>query len=201
MALEFLQIVQETAYQTTNVAPVAGTSSIYIRLMDSNRFTPRPQRDLKPFMYGGGVAIRHYTASDKFTVTGRLSLELCGSQAAFLLAWAGTRINAGRTLPWTTTDASGVMPVGDLASCSIYHAITRSDGTIKRRKYRGMKVHSWSLSTSDEAQLVMLDLDLQGATVEGNPFDGSSDPDATVFPQPVETAWPTDPYLFTHTSG
>jgi hypothetical protein len=200
-SFEYLVLVKESAYGETMANPVWGTDAIVVRLAGPNRFTPRPARPLVQIPYGGGVNIRHYTTSGKFAITGSLTTELYASQAAFLLNWCATRINTGRTTPWTTTDAGGVMPVGDLASVTCYHAIRRNDGTTKRRKYVGTKVHSWRLEGNDTDQQFMLSLELQSKKMHGNIIDASNDPDAVEFPEPLDSDYPTDLYLFTHTVG
>jgi hypothetical protein len=190
---EFLWVVKESSYGTTMAAPTAGTDSIYIRLAGANRFTMRPKRGQIAIQHGGGHSIRGYTAPGKWEVTGNLEVELCYTQAAMLLGWAATRINGAQTAPWTTTDV-----IGSLASCSVFHGIMRSDGTIKRLKYKGVKVESWGLATSEDSPVAMLRLGLRAQKHDGNPADASSDPDATAFPAPADTAFPTDPVLFHH---
>lgn len=195
-AREFLMIVIESAYKTAKTTPAAGTEAIYIRLDGSNSFAMRPKPIQTQVAYGGGVAINAFTVSDQIECKGQLQTKLYASQAKFLLDWAATRINTGQTAPWTTTE-----PAGDLASCSVYHAIMRSDGTYKRRLYKGVKVNSGSVEISRDGKIATLSLELQASTPEGNAFDSSTDPNSTIFPAPAETAYPTDPYLFIHTAG
>jgi hypothetical protein len=195
-AREFLFIVVESAYKVAKTTPVAGTDSIYIRLDGGNGFAMRPKPIQTAVPYGGGVAINAFTVSDQIECTGQLQTKLYASQAKLLLDWATTRINSGQTAPWTTTE-----PVGDLASCSVYHAIMRSDGTYKRRLYKGVKVEGGSVEISRDGKIATLSLNLRASTPEGNAFDSSTDPTSTVFPAPAETAYPTDPYLFIHSAG
>jgi hypothetical protein len=196
MAREFLWIIKESAYKTPMGSPVAGTDSIYLRLDGGNAFRMRPKPLQRPIMYGGGFAVPAFTVSDQIECKGTLQTKLYAAQAHLLLDWAGTRINAAQTAPWTTTE-----PAGDLASCSVYHAIQRSDGTYKRRVYLGTKVTGGSIECRREAPVATLRLDLQASTPQGNQFDSSSDPSSTAFPAPAETAYPSDPYLFLHTAG
>lgn len=190
---EALWIVKESAYGTQEVTPVAGTDSIYIRLAGANRFTMRPNVTRRKIPFGGGYAVPGYAVSDQITVTGNLEVELCYTQAALLLDWAVTRINVAQTAPWTTTE-----PAGDLASCTVYHAIMRDDGTIKRRRYKGVKVRTGRLVSNAQNGLTMLTLGLGAQKMDANTYDSSSDPDATAFPLPADTAFPTDPVLFYH---
>ncbi len=187
---EFLWIVQESALGTPMVSPVAGTNSIYIRLAGANRFTMRTKPNFRKIPFGGGFAVQGYTVTDQTKVTGNLQVELCYTQAQLLLDWAVTRINSGQTTPWTTTEDPG-----DLASCTVYHGVKRSDGTIIRRQYSGVKVSSWSLPSAADSGLSLLNLGLIAKRV------AASDPDATAFPAPADTLFPTDPVLFIHSTA
>jgi hypothetical protein len=203
---EFLMIVEESAFKTPVVTPttwntatsygLANAAAYYIRLDGGNAFTMRPRPVQVEVPYGGGLAIGAYRVSDKAEVKGQLNVKLCVGQAPFLLSWAGQRINAGQTAPWVTTE-----PVGDLASCSIYHGITRPDGSIKRRVYLGCKVDSWGLSVSEDSTVSTLSLQISGSTPQGNQFDASSDPTAGTFPAPADNNFPIDPYVFLHLGG
>lgn len=195
-AREFAMIVIESAYKTAKTTPTAGTEAIYVRLDGGNALTLRPKPIQTPIAYGGGYATNAFTVSDQIECVGTLQTKLYASQAKFLLDWACTPINSGQTAPWTTTE-----PVGDLASCSVYHAIMRSDGTYKRRLYKGVKVEGGSVSVARDGQVASLSLNLRASTPEGNAFDSSTDPNSTIFPAPAETAYPTDPYLFIHSAG
>ena len=195
-AREFLYIVQESAFKTPATSPTLGTQAIYIRLDGSNAFTMRPKPIQVAVPYGGGKAINAFRVSDKTECKGTLKCLLYADQAAFLLGWGLTFINNAQTAPWTTTE-----PIGDLASCAVYHAIQRSDGTIKRRVYLGTKVVGVSIDCSADSQIATLSLELQASTPQGNQFDSSTDPNGTTFPAPADTSYPTDPYLFIHTAG
>lgn len=196
MSREFLYIVQESAYKTPLASPVVGTSSIYIRLDGSNAMKGRPKPITAKVPYGGGLAVNAFTISDKLQTKFTISTLLYASQANFLLQWAGSRINAGQTTPWTTTE-----PAGDLASCAVYHAIQRSDGSYKRRVYLGTKVDSWSFEVGEDSTDARLTLSCTASTPQGNQFDSSTDPTALVFPAPTDAQLPTDPFLFIHSSG
>lgn len=189
---EFLWIVKESAYGTPMASPAAGVDSIFIRLSGANRFTMRPEPVRRAVGFGGGYDVPGYSVSDQMKVTGKLSLELCYTQSALLVEWAINRITGG-TAPWTTTE-----PNGDLASCSVYHGVMRSDGTIKRRQYPGCKVHGGSLKSSADTGLTMLDLDLVAQKMNGNTIDASADPTSGAFAVPADTAFPVDPILFFH---
>lgn len=198
MAREFLYLVAESAFKTA-ATPVVGTNAFYIRLDGGNAFTMRPKLVQVPVPYGGGVAIRAFTVADKMECKGRLQTKLyAGALSAFLLKWAADRINAGQTTPWTTTE-----PAGDLASVSVYHAIQRSDGTYKRRRYKGCKVDSWSIEISEDSTIGTMSLELSASEPAGVDFGGTttSDPDATAFPAPTDDQLPHNPYVFINASG
>jgi len=201
MSREFLYLVQESAYKTPVATPIvyptASANAFYIRLDGANTFTMRPRPVMVAVPYGGGVAIDAFRVSDKIECKGRLVTKLyAGALSQFLLQWGGQQINTAQTSPWTTTE-----PAGDLASVSCYHAITRSDGSIKRRVYLGCKVDGWDVEVSEDSTIATLALDISGSTPQGNQFDSSTDPSATTFPAPTDPQLPPNPYIFIHASG
>lgn len=198
MARAFLQITKESAYKVPMASPVRGTDQIVIRLSGANSYTPRPKHRKYKIMRGGGVAVVALSGADSTELTGKLTTELYAGQAAFLLGLCAQKINTAQTSPWVTTE-----PAGDLASVTIDFAIQHSDGTYKRRRNLGMKVGKWNLKCAreDANAVAMLDIDFVGSTPQGNTFDSSSDPDVTAFPTPLDSEYPTDPFLFSHTSG
>lgn len=193
---EFLYIVIESAYGTPKASPVLGTDAIYCRLSGGNAFSMVGDPVWYEIMYGGGRAIPAVTGSDQMECTGELKTELYASQAVFLSNWAMQQINTGQTSPWTTTE-----PAGDLASCSVYHAVTRSDGTVKRLQFAGVKVEGWTIECSRDSKIASITLQLRGQKWNGNSYDSSSDPSATPFPAPAESAYPTDPFRFIDLAG
>jgi hypothetical protein len=195
-AREFLWIVKESALGTVMTSPVAGTDSIYVRLIDGNSFGMVTELVQEEIPYGGGFAVTAEIISDHYGLKGQLKTKLYPAQAQLLLDWACTRVNAGQTVPWTTTELPG-----DLASCSVYHAVMRSDGTYRRKRFAGCKVAGLTVECSRQSTTAMITLDLQAARSYGNAMDGSADPDGTEFPAPAETDYPTGPYTFKHTAG
>lgn len=195
-APEVLQLVIESSYGTMKASPVAGTDSFYIRLSEANSFSMRPKPKQFQVPYGGGDATPALLGSAETEVMGNLKTLLYPAQASILMGWCAGKINTGQTSPWTTTEIAG-----DLPSVSLYHAIQRSDGTYKRKRYAGCKVSSWKLTASRDSQVVSLDIGIRAQKVVGNAADASADPDATAFPFPAETAYPSNPFLFQHSSG
>jgi hypothetical protein len=203
---EFLMIVQESAFETPVSSPTVWTTSTtyglanaqayYARLPGDNQFTMRPKPQVVETMYGGGVAVAAYAVSDKLECRGQLTIPLTIQTAPFWLSWCGLKVNSGQTAPWVTTE-----PVGDLASCSMYHGIMKFDGTIKRRVYLGCKVDSWSISCSEASTVATLTMQVSGSKPQGNQFDSSSDPTSGTFPVPSDNELPIDPYEWIHTSG
>ena len=207
MSREFLMLVQESAYKTPVTTPVVwpttSANAFYIRLDGANTFTMRPRPMMVTVPYGGGVAIDAFRVSDKIECKGKLQTKLyAGPLSQFLLQWAAQTINTAQTSPWVTTE-----PAGDLASVACYHAIQRSDGSIKRRVYLGTKVDGWDISVSEDGTIATLSLDLSASTPQGNQFDSSTDPTAITFPAPTDAQLPgpatanTGPYVFVHASG
>lgn len=201
---EFLMVVQESSYLNPVTTPVVWTTAsamgtataYYIRLDEGNAFSMRARPVEVEVPYGGGLAIGAYRVADKMECKGNLRCKLTAGLAPFILNWATQRVDSAQTLPWPNTE-----PPGDLASCTIYHAIMRDDGTIRRRRYRGCKVDSLSLDISTDSQIGTLNLGISGSTPEGNAYDSSADPTSTVFPEPLCSNLPVDPYLFSHTQG
>ncbi len=203
---EWCYIVQESAYLTPATSPTVWTTSTtyglshfgaaYVRLDGGNKFTMRARpTGIVDTVYGGGLDVPAYKISDKIECKGQLTLQLTVGQAPFWLSWWLSRI-VGGTAPWTTT-----IPVGDLASCSVYHAVTRSDASIKRRVYLGTKVDSGTLSVSEGSTIVTLQLNLSASTPQGNQFDSSTDPTSGTFPAPADNNFPIDPYVFINAGG
>jgi hypothetical protein len=201
-ARRFVMVCIESSYGTAKTTPVLGTDKFYARLDRDNAFTVIDEPVQLPVMYGGGVAIESCTAMDSTSVKGGFSFRLApGAWSDILLPWAITGINSGRTTPWTTTDASVVMPVGDYASLSFYEAVLKEDGTTYDRKvYRGCKCDDWELTASEtgDGRVWNLSGTMTGIRAMGNPWDSSTDPDATEFPAPAETDYPCDWWLFSH---
>jgi hypothetical protein len=203
---EFLMIVEESAYGTPAASPVVWTqstayglshaSAYYIRLPGDNQFTMRMRpTGIVRIPYGGGVATDAAMLCDKQECKGQLTCHLSISQAPFLLSWAGVPSN-GSTTPWTYTAT-----VGDLLSCSIYHAIIEFDGTVKRTVYPGCKVDAWSIGCSEGSTIATLTLQISGQKATGNTFDSSSDPTSGTFPEPTDANLPIDIFEWIHTSG
>lgn len=204
MAREHLLLVEESSYGVpalTTGAPSTGRFS-WIRLDEDNAFSLRMVPDRGKRMWGGGLAVPGQTYADTYTCKGSLRLAVAYSQADRLFKWCTGRVNSGRTAPWTTTDASGVMPPGDLASVSLYHAFQRADGSFKLNRYAGCKVASWNFECSREQPVGMLSMEIQAQRRLGNAKDGSSDPGTTEFPYltVADTVYPTDLVLFSHSS-
>ena len=211
-AREWLYIVQESAFNT----PIASGSQVvggstpnafYLRLDQSDTFTMRPVPVMVAVPYGGGYAIDAFRVSDKTELRGRLSTKLYQGQfASFLMSWAGVRINAGQTAPWTTTE-----PPGDLASFALVHAIqatTPSNATsFVMCGYTGVKVEGYNFTVSEDQQIATLSLDLSAST-PAPLIEGGSAPawfTSLVAPSDVQLPGPQAsagcggaPYVFIH---
>lgn len=203
---EYLMWHQDLSYGTAALsggAPATGKYH-YIRLDTGNAFDMRGRRITSTIPYGGGFNVPYLRVGKAANVAGTLKTILYYSQASNLLGWALTRVNSGRTTPWTTTDASSVMPPGDLASATIYHAYMLPDGTFARRAYRGVKVASLRLECSADSPLVVATFGLVAQKHDPNSDMGGSDSAAigtTEFPGPTNSSWPSDPVLFQESTG
>ncbi len=168
---------------STSGANVAGFAGWYGRLDGGNSFTMRPMAIPVSVPYGGGLATRAFTVSDKFDVKGTYKTKLyAGSYAQFLFSWAAQQINsggyvagAGVSTGWGYTGRAG-----DLASATIVHAIQQDDGTYAIRQYAGVKVARWTLTISENSQIGDLTFDLVGAWASGNPFNYQNYVDPTL---------------------
>jgi hypothetical protein len=196
-AKEFARLTRETAFKTTfATSPVLNTDYIIPRLADGNSLTMRPVLDIWSIPFGGGVAIDVEEGSDTTVLKGQLKTKLYPAQATWLMNMVMARINAAKTLPYTTTELPG-----DLVSFTVDHGIQRLDGTVKRRRYVGCKMESLDLECSKGSPVVIATLGIVGSTPQGNADDSSIDPTSTVFPEPAITDYPTNPYTFRMTSG
>jgi hypothetical protein len=202
----YLMILEESSYGTPALSTGAPSSNrySYIRLDQNNAFTMRPVGNRLELPRLDGYAGRgSRLVLPGGTFAGSLTTLLTYTQAKRLLDWATVQVNSGRTTPWVTTDSAGVMPENDLASCSIYEAIDK-DGTIERKAYRGVKVAGFKLACSAQSPQAILTLDLVAQKVDPDSNFGGSDstaPDATEFPEPAASDFPTDLVVFQDTSG
>ena len=154
-------------------------------------------------MAGNGVAQLSDLFSDAVDIKGTLKMKLSATQAPFWIGWALQNIDAARALPFATTDPDGVMPVGDLATLSLYYAVQAFDGTMTRRRLGGCRCSSFSLEcTAEKPRQWVATYEIEAAKIYGNAnFGGTdTDPDATEFPAPTFADLPNDIYLFSHAS-
>ncbi len=205
-----------------------GFNAWYARLDQGDSLTMRARPAMVTVPYGGGFNIPAFTVSDKFVVKGRYVTKLyAGPFTQFLFAWSSQIVNtAGYVAPagvstgtWQYGPASGSSgsQSGNLPSVTILHAIQRpQDGSYKCQLYSGVKVDSWTLTGSEDSQIMTLTMNLTGGSASGNPYDGSVDPTAsgtigaypvfhsaptaTVWSPPAASNLPINPYLFVNTS-
>jgi hypothetical protein len=157
---------------------------------------------LLDIMYGGGRATPAIQVTDQFLVPFNFSSYVyAGAYSAMLLNWAITPVNAGRTAPWTTTDPNFVMPPGDLASLSFYHAYQMPDGTYDLRRYGGAKCLTWNLACSRDDPRLTFSCTGVAIRDDTNAAGAVAYPLAAEFPPPTELQYPFNPYLFSQSSG
>lgn len=201
---EFLMLVREPSFLTpdlTSGAPTPG-SFVYPRL-DGGSFDMRAVPIMEDLQAGNGVAMLGTRFSDAVEAKGTLRMKLPASQAAFLIGLALQNIDAGRTVPFVTTDPGGNVPVGDLATFSAYYGVKAFDGTVRRRRFGGCRFNSMTLEgTADSPRQVQATFEVEAAKVYGNTSFGGSDadPDDTEFPEPSFADLPNDIFLFSHMS-
>lgn len=201
-ARHFVELRQETSFGV----PIAvgdrtlNTNAIVPRLDGANQFTPLMKPVTQVIPGGGGYNSPACIYADTYAMSGNLQGMLYPVQTKFLMDWATTRINSARTTPWTTTDSTGVMPVGDLASISGYRAVLEAS-TLKRRRASGLKAQSFALQMSRQSPAVAFSSSVVGIRDDTNAAGTVADPDATEFPEPAGTDYPCGPWLFSHLAG
>lgn len=195
---EYLALVQETSFGTPVASPSTGTTRIYPRLTSPYQGLMKPVVGIIPV--GNGYVGPGCAYSDSYAFTGSIQGELYPSQTSFLLGWATTKINTGRTTPWTTTDAAGVMPIYDLASISGYHGVLEAS-TMKRRRGSGLKASNLTLAMSRQNPTVTFNAAFMGIRDDTNAAGAVADPDTTEIPDPTDSVYPCGPWLFSHAAG
>lgn len=187
---EYVILSTEQTYGTFNT----GTPTVlYIALDSSNAFKVEPKPVVYSIKSAGSLNKRYIRGSQKTKVDATLTTHLYAEQAATLLGWAATEINSAQTAPWTTTE-----PIGDLASVTLDHFVTRADGTTRSKRYLGCKVKTWAISCDNQNDIASLTLGLSIQKYQGNTFDSSSDPTLTA---PTLAQLPVNVYAFQHSAG
>jgi len=193
-APEYLWLVQESSYGTQVTTKTVGTNQFLVPLHESNSFSMAEDPVFQEIPYGGGLDVVADVVADHREVKGSLTTLGYPALAAFLLNAAVTRVNAGQTSPWTTTE-----PPGDLASFYAWHLIRDRSGAWHTRAYSGVKVLSIEGSVSRQDPKLKLKLELQAQKELPNAVDSSTAPTAPA--APTEAQYPRGPYLFSHTGG
>jgi Phage tail tube protein len=187
MAGRYLRLTEEAAYGTFPGSPV----SIYPRLSGPNAFVHMTNPDFFEVMDGSGLNVPVLAGTATTAVSGQLTTELTYTQAAILLGAGCTRINAGQTAPWTTTELPN-----DLASFAADFAYQPFDSTTyQKKRFLGCKANSVKLTGSKDQPKMMLSMGITGSTPQGNSYDASSDP---TFSNQALSSYPTDVVLFQH---
>jgi hypothetical protein len=196
------QVVQaciESSYGTAKTTPAIGTDAAFLRLPTDDAFRAEMTPMLNLVPHGGGLDVPGYGVAEGYALAGELVTPLSpGIWTTLLMGAAGIPINSGRTAPWTTTDAGGVMPVGDLASLSFYEYMLFPSASVERNRHAGCKFARWSLSCSEQQRPLVFRGSFVGIRSLGNAQDASADPDATEFPLYTEGQLPTSHFHFGH---
>lgn len=188
---ESLYAVVESALGTPKASPVVGTDAWYFNLPEDDSFSGVTSPEIIEIPFGGGCAIPFDAFAGRYTTQLNWKGFVYPTLDNFLLNLALQRINAGQTVPWTTTEGPG-----NLASASLYKLWETEDGTIKRKRFAGCKLVSLEMSASATSPALRFSATLQAVKEVGNPVDASSDPDATEFPASTAANLPTRPYVF-----
>lgn len=187
------RITQEAAFGT--YAP--GGATTFPRLGSPGSFSLKPTTSFATIMDGLGRGVQQLALPTTRSLTGQMVTEIGPTNAPFLVPWACTRINSGQTSPWTTAE----LPF-DLASCTIDFAHeVFSTATLSRKRSLGIKVSTFGAACSTTQPKLMGTFSLIGSKRQGNPVDGSADPDATAFPVPACSVFPEDCYQHFDLSG
>jgi hypothetical protein len=199
-ARKILMACQETSYGVPKTTPVLGTNKCYYRLDRDGAFTGKSERAQIPIPYGGGFDVEADTAPGVVSSSGGFAFRLYpGLWSKLLLQWACVFINSGRTLPWVTTDAAGVLPIGDTPTLSLYEATLKEDGaTWARERWAAVKCDTWELAGNDQDRTLTLSGTWSAQKVVPNEWEAGTAPDATEFPFPTDAQYPYGPYLFSH---
>lgn len=180
MAREYLRITTESTWGTYD----AGGSATIVQLTDSNSFTMRPNPVRWTIRSAGGYNRRWQSGSSKTIVSGALNnLVVYGSQISAWLAWIQP-----------TGSAPGPY---DLPSCTIDHSIEMEDGSNTNvfRRYLGVKVGGWQLTSSADSQLLRLSF----TSLVGKSAAAITSSD---FAEPAATSYPSGtPFVHEHASA
>lgn len=200
MSREHLALVREASFGTPVTTPVDGTDRHYIRMGESGAYQGLMVPLVGIIQHGNGRVGPACAYSDQYQLQGSLAGEFYPAITDFLLGWGTTPINTGRTAPWVTTDATGAMPVGDLASVSAYHAVLEAS-TWKRRRPSGYKVGTFSLAASRQDPVWKFNASLTGIRDDTNAAGVVAEPLTAEIPDPTDSKYPCGPWLFSHLAG
>lgn len=187
----FLRLTPEKVFSTFDATSTLGR---YIRMDQPNNFKPMQKTtwvDVTDPLTNAPLNRFPTTVQ----VGGKLTACVYVEDAIVLLGLAGQKCDAiPSTVPWVVTTPL----IGDLASVTLDFGYSLQDGTLKRKRYLGVKAKTARIyvATGDDPRL-MVDLDLVGTVCQGNGFDSSVDPDATAFPEPAAdgSAYGVLPYM------
>lgn len=195
---EYLALVQETSFGTPVASPSTGTTRIYPRLTSPFQGLMKPSIGTIPV--GNGYVGPGCVYSDTNTLQPQFGGELYPVQSNFLLGWATTRINSGRTAPWTTTDSADVMPIHDLASISAYRGVLESS-TMKRRRVSGYKCSNFTVSANRNDPVWKFTASGVAIRDDTNAAGTVADPLVAEIPDPTDSVYACGPWLFSHAAG
>jgi hypothetical protein len=183
---EALYGVVEPSFGTAKTTPTLGTDSFFFNLPVGDAFVGIMSPVVQEIQAGGGIAVPFDSFADHYQTSIAWKGNVYPSFQKFLLPLFLTRVNAGQTLPWTTTE-----PPNDLASASMYVMYNPRGAVNILKQYPGCKGLSLTLSSSRQSPTLAFDATLAAQKETGNPVDSSSDP---VWTLPTDAQIPTGPY-------
>jgi hypothetical protein len=191
--MQGLRITQEAAFGVYDSTPGV---QVYPRLSSAGAFGRMEKPEYWTIMDGSGLGVQAMSGTQTMTVAGNLVTEIGPTLAAFLMPWAFTRINAGQTIPWTTTEVKN-----DLASATFDYLVTDFARNDVRIRYLGGKASSVGLACSRDQPKLMGTFGVLAGTPQPNAFDSSTAPTAEDFPELDCADAPQDCYLFQNMAG
>jgi hypothetical protein len=190
MSREYLLIYPEgNSPSSWGVFPGTG-SPTYIQLTDSNAFTLRPAPVRWTLRSASGYNRRILSGSFKTMTTGALNnMVVFGSQVGFWMNWLQ---------PYQIGGTSAY----ELPSCSIDHVIIDESGSQNQiqKRYLGVKVGAWSLTSNSDASLMRLSLTNLIAKQYQNPTISPSIPSDPAYNNYPPISSTDSPFVHQHAS-
>lgn len=182
MSTHFVRLIKETAWGTPTASPVLNIDYVVIDLTEDNALSVEPEVIRKTIRSANSHNRRIINVAEQTKVEGTLSTLFYPSQQAVLMALLQPTGSAPEDVPSFTLD----------------EGFTLESGTVKRRRILGCKFEQMTLSCSQDDPAAKLQFAICGWK------PAASDPDATAFPEPAFSDYPSGagdyPYTFQDTA-